>query len=124
MYISYTYVSVIRIYQLYMYISYTHTHTHTHTHKGFPSGSAVKNLLSMQGDPGNMGHGFDLWVRKSPWRRKWQPTSVFLPGKSHGQSSLVGYNPWGCKESGMAEGLSRSTITESLCYSPETNMIL
>ena len=42
---------------------------------------------------------FDPWVRKIPWRRKWQPTPVFLPGKFHGQRSLVGYNPWGCKES-------------------------
>ena len=37
-------------------------------------------------------------VRKIPWRRKWQPTPVFLPGKSHGQRSLVGYSPWGHKE--------------------------
>ena len=37
------------------------------------------------------------WVRRIPWRRKWQPTPVFLPGKSHGQRSLVGYSPWGCK---------------------------
>ena len=35
---------------------------------------------------------------KIPWRRKWQPTPVFLPGKSHGQRSLVGYSPWGCSE--------------------------
>ena len=42
--------------------------------------------------------GFDPWVSKMPWRRKWQPTSVFLPGESHGQRSLVGYNPWGHKE--------------------------
>ena len=33
----------------------------------------------------------DPWVEKIPWRRKWQPTPVFLPGKSHGQRSLVGY---------------------------------
>ena len=37
--------------------------------------------------------GFDLWVWKVPWRRKWQPTPVFLPGKSHGQRSLAGYSP-------------------------------
>ena len=43
--------------------------------------------------------GFDPWVGKIPWRRKWQPTQVFLPGKSHGQSCLVGYSTWGCKES-------------------------
>ena len=35
---------------------------------------------------------FDPWVRKIPWRRKWQPTPVFLPGKSHGQRSLAGYS--------------------------------
>ena len=40
---------------------------------------------------------FGPWVEKIPWRRTWQPTAVFLPGKSHGQRSLVGYSPWGCK---------------------------
>ena len=39
--------------------------------------------------------GFDPWVGKIPWRRKWQPTPVFLPGKSHGLRLLVGYSPWG-----------------------------
>ena len=43
---------------------------------------------------------FDLWVRKILWRRKWQPTPVFLPGKSHGQGSLVAYSLWGCKRVG------------------------
>ena len=38
-------------------------------------------------------HRFDSWVRKILWRRKWQPTPVFLPGKSHGQRSLAGYSP-------------------------------
>ena len=37
------------------------------------------------------------------WRRKWQPTPVFLPGESQGQTSLVGYRLWGCTESGMTE---------------------
>ena len=43
--------------------------------------------------------GFDPWVRKILWRRKWQPTPVFLPGKSHGQRSLADYrgSPLGCK---------------------------
>ena len=41
--------------------------------------------------------GFDPWVRKIPWRRKWQPSPVFLSGKSHGQRILVGYSPWGLK---------------------------
>ena len=43
-------------------------------------------------------HGFNPWVRKISWRRKWQPTPVFFPGKSHRQRSLVGYSPWGHKE--------------------------
>ena len=45
----------------------------------------------------------DPWVRKIPWRRKWQPTPVCLSGKSHGQRSLVGYNLWGHKESDTTE---------------------
>ena len=49
------------------------------------------------------GLGFDLWVSKIPWRRKWQPTPVFLPGKSCGQKSLVGYSLRGCKESNTSE---------------------
>ena len=47
--------------------------------------------------------GFDPWVGKIPWRRKWQPTPVFLPGKSHGQRSLTGYSPWSHKELDMTE---------------------
>ena len=39
--------------------------------------------------------GFDPWVGKIPWRRKWQPTPALLPGKLHGQRSLIGYSPWG-----------------------------
>ena len=42
---------------------------------------------------------FDSWVRKIRWKRKWQPTPVFFSRKSHGQRSLVGYSPKGCKES-------------------------
>ena len=44
------------------------------------------------------GRGFDPWVRKTPWRREWQPTPVFLLGESHGERSLAGYSSWGCKE--------------------------
>ena len=42
---------------------------------------------------------FDPWVGKIPWRRKWLPTPVFLPGEFHGQRGLGGYRPWGHKES-------------------------
>ena len=53
------------------------------------------------GDPGSIpGSG------RFPWRRKWQPTPIFLLGKSHGQRSLVDYSPWGHKESDTTERLS------------------
>ena len=45
------------------------------------------------------------WVGKIPWRKKWQPTPVFFPGKSNGQRSLVGCSPWGHEESDTAEQL-------------------
>ena len=53
----------------------------------------VKNPPAVQQteDPG--GSWFDPWVGKIPWRRKWQVTLVFLPGKSHWQRSLEGYSP-------------------------------
>ena len=47
--------------------------------------------------------GFDPWVGKVLWRRKWQPTPVLLPGKSHGERSIVGYSPWACNELDMKE---------------------
>ena len=55
-------------------------------------------------------HRFDPWVGKIPWRRKWQPTPVFLPGESHGQRSLGGYSPWGHKELDMTEQLTLSHL--------------
>ena len=48
---------------------------------------------------------FNSWVQKILWRRKWQSTPVLLPGKSHGQRSLVGYSPWGHKELDTTERL-------------------
>ena len=57
----------------------------------------VKNLPAMPETLVNPG------VRKIPWRRKWQPFQVFLPGKSYGQSSLEGYSPWGGKELDVTE---------------------
>ena len=68
--------------------------------------------------------GFDPWVRKIPWRRKWHPTSV-LPGESRGQRSLTCYSPWGCKEADTTEhtrtnacrgnGLHGKLILEVVC---------
>ena len=55
---------------------------------------------------GDMRCGFDPWVRKMPWRRKWQPTPVFLSAESHGERSLVGYSPWDHKELDTTEWLA------------------
>ena len=60
----------------------------------------IKNLPASAGD---MKYRFNPWVRKIPWKRAWQPSPVFLPGESHGQRSLAGFSPWGCKESDTAE---------------------
>ena len=50
--------------------------------------------------------GFDPWVGKIPWRRKWQPNQYSCWEKSHGQRSLVDCRPWGCKESDTTEQLN------------------
>ena len=54
--------------------------------------------------------GFNPWVGKIPWRKKWQPTLVFLPGEFHGQRSLVGYSSWGGKDSDMTNTFQRVYI--------------
>ena len=72
---------------------------------GFPGGSEVKASTCKVGDPGSISG-----LGKIAWRRKWQPTPVFLPGESHGRRSLVGYSPWGHKESDMTS-LSLSLFT-------------
>ena len=68
---------------------------------GFPGGASGKESACDAGDV--MRCGFDPWVGKISWRRKWHPTPVFLPGESQGQRSLVGYSPWGRKESDVTE---------------------
>ena len=57
----------------------------------------------------------DPWVGHIPWRRAWQPTPLFLTGESHGQGSLVGYNPRGCKELDMTEQLTHTYIVLAQC---------
>ena len=64
----------------------------------------VKNLLQCRRP------GFNPWVGKIPWRRKWQPTLVLLPGEFHGQRSLAGYSSWDPKESDMTERVTFTFI--------------
>ena len=66
----------------------------------FPGGSDGKSVCLQFGRP-----RFDPWVGKIPWRRKWQPTPVVLPGKFHGWRNVICYSPWGRKESDTTEGL-------------------
>ena len=74
------------------------THPTSDTSFGFPGSSDSKESSCNAGELGSIP---GLGRRK--WRRKWQPTPVFLPGESHGQRSLAGYSPWDCKESDTTE---------------------
>ena len=60
---------------------------------------ASQVALVVKNPPANAGdvkrREFDPWVRKIPWKKKWQPIPVFLSGESFGQRSLAGYSPWG-----------------------------
>ena len=71
---------------------------------GLPLPQTVKNLPSCQ----CRRPGFSPWVGKISWRREWQPAPVFLPGELHGQWSLVGYSPWGPRESDTTEQLTHT----------------
>ena len=64
----------------------------------FPGSAADKESACNAGDPGSISG-----LGRSPGEGQWQPTPVFLPGESHGQRSLVGYNPWDHKELDMNE---------------------
>ena len=87
------------------------------TTEGFPGGSVGKEATCQCRSCRR--HGFNPWVRKIPWRREWLPTPIF-----QGQRSLVGYSPWGCKESNMTEQLTLSLahlwrqerMSPSLCF--------
>ena len=79
----------------------------------------VKNLPDNAGDKRCR---FDSQVRKSPWRRTWQPAPVFLPGEFHGQRNLVDYSSWGLKESDMTEWLT--LLHTSTLYLVYMNIIL
>ena len=87
----------------------------------------VKNLPANVGDLRDLG--FDSWVRKIPWRRKWQLIPVFLPGKFHGQRSLSSYSSWGHKESDTLKWLSKHgikiarRIINNLRYADDTTLM-
>ena len=80
---------------------YTYTCTYSYIYRGFPGGTSGKEPTYQCRR--HKRHGFDSWVGKIPWRGKWQPTPVFLPGECYGQNSLVGYSPWGHQELDRSE---------------------
>ena len=105
--------------------TYTNTHTHTPLSRcmyftqilpiwGLPylatPNLIIWGLLRWLSGKESVCHcrrcGFDPWARKIPWSRKWQHIPVFLPGKFHGERSLLGYSPWRCKELDKTEQLS------------------
>ena len=59
--------------------------------------------------------GSDPWIRKIPWRKKWQPTPVLLSEESQGQWSLAGYSPWGHKETDTTEHAHTQLAYEYVC---------
>ena len=61
-----------------------------------------------------------IYTYTFPCRRKWQPTPVFLPGKSHGPRILVGYSPWGVKESNTTERLHFTSL--HIAHTPGEHM--
>ena len=88
----------------------------TNKYLGFPGGASGKEPTCQCRRCKR--HGFDPWVEKIPWRKKWQLALVFLPGESHGQRSLMGYSPWGCKESDTTEATRHACISQT-CLSSE-----
>ena len=120
---------------------HTHTYIHVHTHaytptctpvctqtnllmhtqscicaytQGFPDGSVVRNPPANAADTGDTG-SIPL-VGKILWRRKLQPTPVFLPGESHGQRSMEGYSPWGTRVGHTHRHTPQSTASQSACH--------
>ena len=82
---------------------------------GFPDGSSGKEFACNAGDTGDVGS--IPGSGRSPWRRRWKPTPVFLPGKSQGQRSLVGYSPKGLKESNTTKLADTSLLFVSETFS-------
>ena len=80
-----------------------------HENNNNSNSTILKNPKDSAGEARGMGLIL-AWIKKIPWGRKWQPTPVFLPGEFHGQRSLVGCSPYGCRESDPTEHTSKSNL--------------
>ena len=98
--------------ELYMYYMYVCMYVCMYVYRG-----AAQVVLEVNYLPANtdLRCRFDPWVRKSPWRRRWQPTPVFLPGKSDGWRSLAVYRLWGLKESDTSIGTQHVHVYRNFC---------
>ena len=76
-------------------------------HPGFPDGASGKESACQCRKCKRCW--LDAWDGKIPWRRKWQPTPLFMPGESHRQRSLAGYSPWVPKSQTWLRWLSTGT---------------
>ena len=92
------------------YIFANRTYVDAKKNRFIPIGNCVFTVSSVKDDKQSAYNVGDLnsvpWLGRPPWRREWQPTLVVLPGELHGQRSLAGYSPWGCRESNMTERLT------------------
>ena len=70
----------------------------------------LQSMGSLRLSHGDMTERLHFLFTLHIWRREWQSTPVFLPGESHGQRSLGGYGPWGCKELDTTEQLTHTQI--------------
>ena len=86
-------------------------HYYENLYKGFQGGTSGKEPTCQCGRHKRLR--FKPWVRKTFWRRAWQPTAVFLPGESHGQRSLAVHGSWGRKESDTRSNLAHAQAGKS-----------
>ena len=82
---------------MYLCVQYIHLHFKDTSSSKFPYSKGKQKFQ-------------EIYIHSCSSRKEWQPTPVFLPGRSHGQRSLVGYHPWGCKESDTIEQLTLTNI--------------
>ena len=94
------------------------------SHSDLGQGWASLVAQTVKNPPAMQETWVQSWVRKIPWRRERQPSPVSLPGKSHGQRSLVGCSPWGCKESDMTEWLTLSLLSCKNIWSMQDVVLL
>ena len=116
--------------------AHRHTHSHSDTHRDTDTHTRSSSLPRSWKEKGAGGRlpstplskltGSPLWqdfdrAYATVWRRQWHPTPVLLPGKSHGRRSLVGYSPWGHKESDTTEQLHFTSLHAEVTVQQEEN---